>query len=174
METTPQPGSRPAPPESRTLKGGPLEGTELEGTASESARLEGASPENAPADGTGPPPVHGGPGQPPGAPGHKATNSLVLAILAPVSMLLTGPFAGLAMLLTYSDNGYSRTPWAAPFVLFSLPLLFAFLGLRLSLPALKQLPRGSGSRSAAAVALCICGVVFALALGPALDLIGVF
>lgn len=164
METTPQPEPRPAPPESRALKGGPLEGTKLESTV----------PENAPADGTGPPPVHGGPGQPPGAPGHKATNSLVLAILAPVSMLLTGPFAGLAMLLTYSDNGYSRTPWAAPFVLFSLPLLFAFLGLRLSLPALKQLPRGCGSRSAAAVALCICGVVFALALGPALDLIGVF
>ena len=159
METTPQPESHPAAPESRALKGGPLEGT---------------SPENALADGTGAPPVHGGPGQPPGMPGHKATNSLVLAILAPVSMLLTGPFAGLAMLLTYSDNGYSRTPWVAPFVLFSLPLLFAFLGLRLALPALKQLPRGSGSRSAAAVALCICGVVFALALGPALDLVGVF
>jgi Kef-type K+ transport system membrane component KefB len=78
------------------------------------------------------------------------------------------------MLLTYSDNGYSRAPWAAPFVLFSLPLLFASLGLRLALPALKQLPPGSGSRSAAAVALCICGVVFALALGPALDLLGVF
>jgi hypothetical protein len=89
-------------------------------------------------------------------------------------MFLTGPLAGLAMLLTYSDNGYSRAPWVAPFVLFSLPLLFASLGFRLALPALKQLPRGSGSRSAAAVALCICGVVFAVALGPALDLLGVF
>lgn len=128
----------------------------------------------APPDGTGPPPFQNGPGQPQGAPGHKGTNSLVLAILAPVSMFLTGPFAGLAMLLTYSDNGYSRTPWVAPFVFFSLPLLFASLGLRLALPVLNQLPRGSGSRSAAAVALCICGVVFALALGPALDLVGVF
>lgn len=106
--------------------------------------------------------------------GRKATNSLVLAILAPASMLLTGPLAGLAMLMTYSDSGYSPTPWVTPVVMFSLPLLFASIGLRPALQALKQLPRGSGSRSAAAVALCICGLVFALALGPALNLIGVF
>lgn len=164
MEATPRPESRPAPPEGRAPAVGPVE----------SAALKGASPDNARADGTGPPPFQEGPGRPPGAPGPKGTKSLVLAILAPVSMFLTGPLAGLAMLLTYSDNGYSRAPWVAPFVLFSLPLLFASLGLRLALPALKQLPRGSGSRSAAAVALCICGVVFALALGPALDLVGVF
>ncbi|HKU01603.1 MAG TPA: hypothetical protein VJQ80_02215 [Arthrobacter sp.] len=106
--------------------------------------------------------------------GSKATNSLVLAVLAPASMFLTGPLAGLAMLMTHSDNGYSPTPWVAPFVLFSLPLLLASIGSRLALQALKQLPRESGSWSAAAVALCICGLVFALALGPALDLIGVF
>ncbi|UUL77050.1 hypothetical protein NG819_05370 [Pseudarthrobacter sp. Fe7] len=159
METTPSQDPRRARPESRALEGGPL---------------EDASPQNAPADGTGPPPFQSGTAQPAGAPSHKATNSLVLAILAPVSLFLTGPFAGLAMLLTYSDNGHSRTPWAAPFVLFSLPLIFASLSLRLALPALKQLPRGSGSRAAAAVALCICGVIVALALGPALDLVGVF
>jgi len=104
----------------------------------------------------------------------KATNSLVLAILAPASMLLTAPASMFAMLMTYSDNGHSDRPWVTPFVLFSLPVLFASLGLRQALPALKQLPRGSGSWSAAAVALCICGLVFALALGPVLDLIGVF
>jgi hypothetical protein len=59
-------------------------------------------------------------------------------------------------------------------VLFSLPLLFASLALRQALPALKELPRGSGRWSTAAVALCISGLVYALALGPALDLIGVF
>jgi len=104
----------------------------------------------------------------------KATNSLVLAILAPASMILTAPASMFAMLMTYSDNGHSDRPWVTPFVLFSLPVLFASLGLRQALPALKQLPRGSGSWSAAAVALCICGLVFALALGPVLDLIGVF
>lgn len=149
METTPPPESRPAP----------LESTPLDG---------------APPGGAAPPPLPSGPAQQPGAPNHKGANSLVLAILAPASMFLTGPFAGLAMLLTYSDNGHSSAPWVAPFVLFSLPLLFASLGLRLALPALKELPRGSGRRSAAAVALCICGLVFALALGPALDLLGVF
>jgi len=104
----------------------------------------------------------------------RSTNSLVLAILAPASMFLTGPASMFAMLMTYSDNGSSSRPWVTPLVLFSLPLLFASLGLRQALPALKQLPRGSGSWSAAAVALCICGLVFVLALGPALDLIGVF
>ena len=104
----------------------------------------------------------------------KATNSLVLAILAPASMILTGPASAFAMLMTYSDSGSSSRPWVTPMVLFSLPLLFASLGLRQALPALKQLPRGSGSWSAAAVALCICGLVYVLALGPALDLVGVF
>jgi hypothetical protein len=109
-----------------------------------------------------------------GAPANKGPTSLVLAILAPLSMFLTGPFAGLAMLLTHGDNGYSRTPWVAPLVLFSLPLLFGTLALRLALPALKGSPRNSGNWSAAAVSLCICGLVFVLALGPALSLTGLF
>lgn len=79
-----------------------------------------------------------------------------------------------AMLMTYSDNGHSDRPWVAPFVMFSLPVLFASLALRLAIPALKQSPQGSGDRSAAAVALCLGGLVFALALGPALDNLGVF
>jgi lysylphosphatidylglycerol synthetase-like protein (DUF2156 family) len=61
-----------------------------------------------------------------------------------------------------------------PLVLFSLPVLFASLALRLALPALKGSPRKSGNWTAAAVALCICGLVFALALGPALDNLGLF
>jgi len=132
-------------------------------------------PEPRPASREGaPPPVGTSPPSYTPKPESRSTNSLVLAILAPASMLLTGPASMLAMLLTYSDNGSSSRPWVTPFVLFSLPLLFASLGLRQALPALKQLPRGSGSWSAAAVALCICGLVLVLALGPALDLIGVF
>jgi len=127
-----------------------------------------------PAGESAPPPARTSP--PPNNAGanSKATNSLVMAILAPASMFLTGPASMFAMLLTYPSQGPSPRPWATPLVLFSLPLLFASLGLRRALPALKQLPRGSGSWSAAAVALCICGLVFALALGPALDVIGVF
>lgn len=123
--------------------------------------------ESAPPAGTSPPPDKTGASS-------KATNSLVLAILAPVSMFLTGPASMFAMLLTYPSQGPSPRPWVAPLVLFSLPLLFASLGLRQALPALKQLPRGSGSWSAAAAALCISGLVFVLALGPLLDLLGVF
>jgi len=161
METTPSQEPRPAPP-------------------------EGACPENAPPAATGPAPnfrghadqpppgVPGNAGTPTIGPGDKGATSLVLAILGPASMFLTGPLSMFAMLLTYPDQGPSPWPWVTPLVLFSLPLLFASLGLRLALPALKDSPRGSGNWSAAAVSLCICGLVFALALGPALDLIGVF
>lgn len=164
METTPPPESRPAPPQ----------------TISKSASPAGTSP---------PPVLQGHPGHPPGVPGNnppgnnvpgnegpgnKGTNSLVLAILAPASMILTAPASMFAMLMTYSDDGSSSRRWVTPLVLFSLPVLFASLALRLALPALKGSPRKSGNWTAAAVALCICGLVFALALGPALDNLGLF
>ncbi|TQJ38649.1 hypothetical protein FBY33_0648 [Arthrobacter sp. SLBN-112] len=164
METTPPPDSRPTPPQ----------------TTSKSASPAGTSPPSA---------LQGHPGHPPGVPGNnqpgnnlpgnegpgnKGTNSLVLAILAPASMILTAPASMFAMLMTYSDDGTSTRPWVTPLVLFSLPLLFASLALRQAIPALKLSPRRSGNWTAAAVALCICGLVFALALGPALDNVGVF
>ncbi|MHC6591962.1 hypothetical protein [Arthrobacter sp. C152] len=126
-----------------------------------------------PAGATLPPDPQGGEAQP-GTPANKGATSLVLAILAPVSMFLTGPFAAVAMLLSYSDSGHSPWPWVPPLVLFSLPLLFAGLALRLALPALKRSPRNTGNWSSAAVALCICGLIFALALGPALNAAGLF
>ncbi|TQJ34139.1 hypothetical protein [Arthrobacter sp. SLBN-122] len=107
-------------------------------------------------------------------PGNKGTNSLVLAILAPASMILTAPASMFAMLMTYSDDGSSSRRWVTPLVLFSLPVLFASLALRLALPALKVSPRKSANWTAAAVALCICGLIFALALGPALANLGLF
>ncbi|UKA75099.1 hypothetical protein [Arthrobacter sp. FW306-07-I] len=88
-------------------------------------------------------------------------------------MILTAPVSMFAMLMTYSSNGSSSRPWVTPLVLFSLPLLFASLALRRAIPALKRSPQGSGDRSAAAVALCLGGLVYALALGPALDNVGV-
>ena len=119
---------------------------------------------SAPAAGTGPP----------AAPGRKGTNSLVLAILAPASLFLTGPLSLFAMLMTYPSQGPSPRPWIAPLVLFSLPVLFASLALRPALQALRESPRGTGNWAEGAVSLCLCGLVFALALGPALDLIGLF
>jgi lysylphosphatidylglycerol synthetase-like protein (DUF2156 family) len=89
-------------------------------------------------------------------------------------MFLTGPFAMFAMLMTYPDEGPSPRPWVTPLVFFSLPLLFASLALRLALPVLKSAPQPSKERSTAAVALCIAGLMFALALGPALDAVGLF
>lgn len=79
-----------------------------------------------------------------------------------------------AMLLTYPDEGPSPRPWVTPLMFFSLPLLFASLALRLALPVLKSGPQPSKDRTTAAVALCIAGLMFALALGPALDAIGLF
>ncbi|MDQ0730575.1 hypothetical protein [Arthrobacter sp. B1I2] len=151
METTPPQEPRPAPP----------------GGTSAPSDFGGHSDQ----------PPHGVPGNEGPSnrgPGNKGATSLVLAILAPASMFLTGPLSMFAMLMTYPDEGPSPWPWVTPLVLFSLPLLFASLALRLSLPAMNRSLRGSGNWSAAAVSLCICGLVFALALGPALDLIGVF
>ena len=170
METTPPAEPRPTPTANLRHKTGPHEGEPPGG-----GTPEGASPESTAPEGTGPPPFQGGPGQSrPGVPRHKGADSLVLAILAPASMILTAPASMFAMLMTYSDNGHSDSPWVTPMVMFSLPLLFASLALRLAIPTLKWSPRGSGDRSAAAVALCISGLVFALALGPALDNLGLF
>ncbi|MDQ0767461.1 hypothetical protein QF031_000210 [Pseudarthrobacter defluvii] len=165
METTPPPEPRPAQ----------LESARRESRPPDSGLRENTSLEPVPLDGVGPPPVQGGPDQPqPGAPKRKGANSLVLAIIAPASMILTAPVSMFAMLMTYSDDGSSSRRWVTPLVLFSLPLLFASLALRLAIPALKGSPPGSGERSAAAVALCLSGLVFALALGPALDNLGLF
>lgn len=164
METTPPPDSRPAPPQSTSESAPPA------GTSPPSARQ--GHPGRPPGVPGNNPPGNGLPGNE--GPGNKGTNSLVLAILAPASMILTAPASMFAMLMTYSDDGSSPRRWVTPLVLFSLPLLFASLALRQAIPALKLSPRRSGNWTAAAVALCICGLVFALALGPALDNVGVF
>jgi hypothetical protein len=108
----------------------------------------------------------------PHANANKATASLILAGLAIASMKITAPLAMFAMLATYPASGPSETPWLVPLVFFSLPLLFSLPSLALSIPIMYGQPRSSPGRRRAAVALCICGLVVALALGPGLDQLG--
>jgi hypothetical protein len=89
-------------------------------------------------------------------------------------MLLTGPLAAFAMLATYSSVGSSERPWVTPLVLFSLPVVFAGWALALAFPLMGRLPPSAPGRRSAAAALCIAGLVAAIALGPALDTAGIF
>lgn len=110
-------------------------------------------------------------GRAPQVPGtvRKATASLILAGLALASMYITAPLALFARLATYPSNGPSEVPWVAPLVFFSLPLLFSLPSLALSIPIVYGQPRATPGRGRAAVALCIGGLVIALAVGPGLD-----
>lgn len=119
----------------------------------------------------GEPPAESEAPQAPGTAG-KATASLILAGLALVSMKITAPLALFAMLATYPASGPPEAPWVVPLVFFSLPLLFSLPSLALSIPIMYGQPRSSPGRRRAAVALCIGGLVVALALGPGLDLLG--
>jgi hypothetical protein len=103
---------------------------------------------------------------------RKATASVLLAVLALVSMIVTAPLAMFAMLATYPSTGPSEMPWVAPLVFFSLPLLFALPSLVLAISVLRNSPDTSPDRSSAALALCLAGLVFVLALGPGLDQLG--
>ncbi len=103
---------------------------------------------------------------------RQATAGVVLAGLSILSMIITAPLAVFAMLGTYPSEGPSPMPWVTPLVFFSLPLLFALPSLALAISVIRNSPDASPARSSAAFALCISGLVFALALGPALDLLG--
>lgn len=127
---------------------------------------------NRPLDGTTPPEASLGPGTRERRTERKATHSLTMAVLAVISMIITAPLAMFAMLGTYPSDGPSPTPWVTPLVFFSLPLLFALPSLALAISVIRNSPDTSPARSSAAFALCLSGLVFALALGPALDQLG--
>jgi hypothetical protein len=97
-----------------------------------------------------------------------------MGVLALASMVVTTPLAAFAMLATYPSSGPSPMPWVTPLVFFSLPLLLAVPSLVLAISVIRNSPDMSPGRSSAAFGLCTAGLVVVLALGPALDLAGIY
>jgi hypothetical protein len=94
----------------------------------------------------------------------KAVASLVLAIVSPVSLLMTAPLARFAMLLTFPYDGPSRYPWAAPLALWGLPLVFGLISVALALATLRNSDQRSEGRGLAVASLWISGVIFVIGL----------
>jgi hypothetical protein len=90
--------------------------------------------------------------------------SLVLAIVAPVSLLLTASFASFAMLLTFPYDGPSRNPWLAPLVFWSLPMIFGTISVALGAHSLRKSRRHGEDLGLAIASLCISGVIFVIGL----------
>lgn len=93
-----------------------------------------------------------------------AIASLVLAIVAPVSLLFTAAFASFAMLLTFPYDGPSRHPWLAPLVFWSLPMIFGTISVALGAQSLRKSRRHIEDSGLAIASLCISGVVFVIGL----------
>jgi hypothetical protein len=94
----------------------------------------------------------------------KAVAGLVLAIVAPVSLLLTAPFASFAMLLTFPYSGPSQNPWLAPLVFWSLPLIFGITSTSLGGYALRKSGLRAPGSGLALAALGVNGVIFIVGL----------
>ncbi|TLM83274.1 hypothetical protein FDW83_09880 [Pseudarthrobacter sp. NamE2] len=103
--------------------------------------------------------------EPPGN-GHTAAAiaSLVLAIVAPVSLLFTAPFASFAMLLAFPYDGPSRNPWLAPLAFWSLPMVFGTISAGLGIYSLRKSKRSGESKGLSLASLCITAVFFVLGL----------
>jgi hypothetical protein len=97
-----------------------------------------------------------------------------MGVLALASMIVTAPLAMFAMLATYPSSGPSPMPWVTPLVFFSLPLLLAAPSLVLAISVIRNSADASPHRSSAAFGLCTAGLVIVLALGPALDSVGIY
>ncbi|MGC0236189.1 hypothetical protein [Arthrobacter sp. SD76] len=94
----------------------------------------------------------------------KAVAGLVLAVVAPASLLLTAPFARFAMLLTFPYSGPSQNPWLASLVFWSLPLIFGTISASLGGYALRKSGLRTKGSGLALAALCINGVIFIVGL----------
>lgn len=103
----------------------------------------------------------------------KAIASLVLAILSPLSLVVTRSPAAFALLLTFPYNGPSQLPWVAPLVLWSLPMVFGCISTGLAIAVIRS-PRQQGfAKGMATASLCVSGVVFIIGLIVSVSLIRV-
>jgi hypothetical protein len=72
-------------------------------------------------------------------------------------MIVTAPISLFVALFTRPDEGSGSLTWAAPTVLWSLPLLFGLLAVSLGIAAVRGSPPRSNSWTAAAAGLWISG-----------------
>lgn len=90
--------------------------------------------------------------------------SLVLAIVGPLSLVITFPATALFTLAAY----YLAAPLDAyrltPFILLSLPVLCGLVSVPLAIAALRGAPAGAKGRSVSVAALWVNGVVFTIGL----------
>ncbi|MFF1881621.1 hypothetical protein ACFVVC_09170 [Pseudarthrobacter sp. NPDC058196] len=107
-------------------------------------------------------------------PGHgKAIASLVLAILAPLSLAVTRSLAAVALLLTFPYNGPSKFPWVAPLVLWSLPMVFGAISTGLAISVIRSPTQQGFSKGMSTASLCVSGVVFVIGIIVSVSLMNV-
>lgn len=94
----------------------------------------------------------------------KAVASLILTLLAPLSLFVTRFFAAFALLLTFPYNGPSKLPWVAPLVLWSLPLVLGAISTGLAISVVRSPHQQGFAKGMATASLCVSGAVFAIGL----------
>jgi len=94
----------------------------------------------------------------------KAIASLVLAILAPLGLVITHPLAAFALLLTFPYNGPSKLPWVAPLVLWSLPMILGSISTGLAIAVIRDAKQQGFAKGMSTASLCVSGVVFVIGL----------
>ncbi|GGH96883.1 hypothetical protein ACFFGR_00320 [Arthrobacter liuii] len=94
----------------------------------------------------------------------KAIASLVLALLAPLSLVITQSLAAFALLLTFPYNGPSKLPWVAPLVLWSLPMILGSISTGLAITVIRDAKQQGFAKGMATASLCVSGVVFVIGL----------
>jgi hypothetical protein len=92
--------------------------------------------------------------------------SLVFAVLAVPSMVLTAAPAMLALLLTRPDTGTSGRDWVAPAVLFSLPVMFGLLSALFGTLAVRRNQRDTRAWSTGVAGLWVVGTEAAFFIIP--------
>lgn len=93
--------------------------------------------------------------------------SLVFAVLAIPSMVLTAVPTMFAVLFTRPDTGTSGLDWVAPAVLFSLPVLFGLLSALFGTLAIRRNQRDTKAWRTGVAGLWVVGTEAAFFIIPA-------